>query len=50
MTDFQKTPPWRRQLRLALIAGAAFMWALRSQQFDDPEMQAERILHDDDES
>jgi cbb3-type cytochrome oxidase maturation protein len=35
---------------LALIAGAAFMWALRSQQFDDPEMQAERILHDDDES
>lgn len=27
---------------------AAFVWALRSDQFDDLDGEAERILHDDD--
>ncbi|MDC7685271.1 cbb3-type cytochrome oxidase assembly protein CcoS [Asticcacaulis sp. BYS171W] len=35
---------------LALIGAAAFMWAVRTHQFDDPDMQAERILHEDDEA
>lgn len=37
---------------IALILGScalgAFVWALRSGQFDDPEGDAERMLNDDD--
>lgn len=37
---------------IALMLGglglAAFLWALRTGQFDDPDGAAERILHDDD--
>ena len=35
-------------LTLGLIALAAFLWALRAGQFDDPEGSAGRILFDDD--
>jgi len=35
-------------LTLGGIGLAAFLWALRSGQFDDPDGAAERILHDDD--
>lgn len=34
-------------LGLGLLALAAFMWALRSGQFDDPEGASNRILFDD---
>jgi cbb3-type cytochrome oxidase maturation protein len=34
-------------LLLGLIALAAFLWALRNGQFDDPEGSAGRILFDD---
>ena len=37
-------------LLLGLIGLAAFLWSLRSGQFDDLDGAAERILHDDDES
>jgi cbb3-type cytochrome oxidase maturation protein len=33
-------------LGLGLVALAAFFWALRHNQFEDPEGQAERILSD----
>lgn len=33
---------------LALTGAAAFMWAVRTHQFDDMDMSAERILHDED--
>jgi cbb3-type cytochrome oxidase maturation protein len=37
---------------VALLLGglglAAFLWALRSGQFDDPDGAAQRILHDED--
>ncbi len=33
---------------LGLVGLAAFFWALRSGQFDDPKGAAERILLDDD--
>ncbi len=36
-------------LFLGLLGLAAFLWALRSGQFDDPDGAAERILFDDDE-
>ena len=36
-------------LTLGLIALAAFLWALRNGQFDDPEGSAGRILFDDDD-
>lgn len=36
-------------LGLGLIALAAFFWALRSGQYDDPDGAAERILLDEDE-
>ena len=36
-------------LGLGLIGLAAFFWALRDGQFDDPEGDAARILIDDDE-
>lgn len=35
-------------LTLGLLALAAFLWALRRGQFDDPEGAAGRILFDDD--
>ena len=35
-------------LLLGLLALAAFLWALRNGQFDDPEGSAGRILYDDD--
>jgi cbb3-type cytochrome oxidase maturation protein len=35
-------------LTLGLLALAAFLWALRTGQFDDPEGSAGRILYDDD--
>ncbi len=35
-------------LILGLIGLAAFLWALRHGQFDDPEGAAGRILYDDD--
>lgn len=35
-------------LFLGLIALAAFLWALRHGQFDDPDGSASRILFDDD--
>ena len=35
-------------LGLGLIGLAAFLWALRNGQFDDPEGSAGRILFDDD--
>jgi cbb3-type cytochrome oxidase maturation protein len=35
-------------LTLGLLGLAAFFWALRHQQFDDPEGDAFRILFDDD--
>lgn len=34
-------------LCLGLLGLAAFLWSLRSGQFDDPQGAAERILHDD---
>jgi cbb3-type cytochrome oxidase maturation protein len=37
-------------LLLGLIGLAAFMWALKSGQFDDLDGAAERILFDDDEA
>lgn len=36
-------------LFLGLLGLAAFMWAMRSGQFDDLDGAAERILFDDDE-
>jgi cbb3-type cytochrome oxidase maturation protein len=36
-------------LFLGLLGLAAFLWALKSGQFDDPDGAAERILFDDDE-
>ncbi len=36
-------------LLLGLLGLAAFLWALRSGQFDDPQGSAERILYDDDD-
>ncbi len=36
-------------LALGLLALAAFLWALRGGQFDDPEGSAGRILFDDDD-
>ncbi|MCB2052481.1 MAG: cbb3-type cytochrome oxidase assembly protein CcoS [Novosphingobium sp.] len=36
-------------LGLGLMGLAAFFWALRNGQFDDPDGAAERILMDDDE-
>lgn len=35
-------------LAIGLVALAAFFWARRSGQFDDPEGAAARILQDDD--
>jgi cbb3-type cytochrome oxidase maturation protein len=35
-------------LTLGLLALAAFLWALRNGQYDDPEGSAGRILFDDD--
>jgi len=35
-------------LLLGLLGLAAFLWALRNGQFDDPEGAAGRILYDDD--
>ena len=35
-------------LLLGLVALAAFLWALRNGQYDDPEGAAGRILFDDD--
>lgn len=37
-------------LLLGLIGLAAFLWSLRSGQFEDLDGAAERILHDDDEN
>lgn len=37
-------------LLLGLLGLAAFLWALRSGQFDDPDGAAERILFDEDEA
>lgn len=34
-------------LFLGLLGLGAFLWALRSNQFDDLDGEAERILHDD---
>ena len=36
-------------LTLGLLGLAAFFWALKNDQFDDPEGNASRILRDDDE-
>jgi len=36
-------------LFLGLLGLAAFLWTLRSGQFDDLDGAAERILHDDDD-
>ncbi len=36
-------------LGLGLIGLAAFLWSLKSGQFDDPDGAAERILEDDSE-
>ena len=36
-------------LLLGLIGLGAFLWSLRSGQFDDLDGAAERILHDDDD-
>ena len=36
-------------LALGLLALAAFLWALRTGQFDDPDGSAGRILFDDDD-
>ena len=36
-------------LMLGLIGLGAFLWSLRSGQFDDLDGAAERILHDDDD-
>ncbi|WP_422002694.1 cbb3-type cytochrome oxidase assembly protein CcoS [Reyranella sp.] len=36
-------------LTLGLLGLAAFLWALRNGQFDDPEGSAGRILFDDDD-
>ncbi len=36
-------------LLLGLLGLAAFLWALRNGQFDDPEGSAGRILFDDDD-
>lgn len=33
---------------LGVLALAAFFWALRDGQYDDPDGAAQRILHDDD--
>lgn len=46
MTDFLFLVPIA--LALGLIGLAAFMWALRSGQYDDLDGAAERILFDDD--
>lgn len=46
MTDFLYLVPIA--LALGLIGLAAFMWALRSGQYDDLDGAAERILFDDD--
>ena len=35
-------------LGMGLVGLAAFLWSLRSGQFDDPQGAAERILMDDD--
>lgn len=35
-------------LCLGLLGLVAFLWALRSGQFEDPQGAAERILYDDD--
>lgn len=35
---------------LGLVAVAAFVWSLRSNQYDDPRGDAERILIDDDDA
>ncbi|MAI89583.1 cbb3-type cytochrome oxidase assembly protein CcoS [Ponticaulis sp.] len=35
-------------LFMGLMGLAAFLWSLRSGQFDDPQGAAERILHDED--
>ena len=35
-------------LGLGLLGLAAFFWAMKSGQFDDPQGAAERILHDED--
>ncbi|TVQ30720.1 MAG: cbb3-type cytochrome oxidase assembly protein CcoS [Geminicoccaceae bacterium] len=37
-------------LFLGFLGLAAFLWALRSGQFDDPQGAAERILYDDDDA
>ena len=37
-------------LGLGLAALAAFMWSLKSGQYDDPEGAAERILHEETDS
>jgi len=37
-------------LLLGLVGLAAFLWSLRSGQFDDLDGAAERILHDDDDN
>ncbi|QUD87538.1 cbb3-type cytochrome oxidase assembly protein CcoS [Phenylobacterium montanum] len=34
-------------LAMALVGLAAFVWTLRSGQYDDPKGDAERILQDD---
>ncbi len=36
-------------LFLGLLGLGAFLWSLKSGQFDDPDGAAERILHDDDQ-
>jgi cbb3-type cytochrome oxidase maturation protein len=36
-------------LLLGLVGLAAFLWSLRSGQFEDLDGAAERILHDDDD-
>jgi cbb3-type cytochrome oxidase maturation protein len=36
-------------LFLSLLGLAAFLWALKNGQFDDPDGAAERILFDDDD-
>lgn len=36
-------------LLLGLLGLAAFLWALRNGQFDDPEGSAGRVLFDDDD-
>jgi cbb3-type cytochrome oxidase maturation protein len=36
-------------LFLGLLGLAAFMWAMRNNQFEDLDGAAERILHDEDE-